>query len=147
MPAPKIDVLKLERFNVEVDEAAVEQQLNQLASSQTRFEDAKKGHKAVLGDQVTIDFVGKVDGVAFDGGTGTDMPVVLGSGQLIPGFEDQLVGVKTGDESRSRSVSRGLSSRESEGQAGHVRHYRQGCKGRRRYRWTMSLPSSLASTT
>ena len=98
VPAPKIDVLKLERFNVEVDEAAVDQQLNQLASSQTRFEDARKGHKAALGDQVTIDFAGKVDGIAFDGGTGTDMPVVLGSGQLIPGFEDQLVGVKTGDE-------------------------------------------------
>src|SRR5688572_11716018 len=98
VPTPKIDGLKLERFNVEVDEAVVEEQLKQLAASQTRFEDAKKGHKAALGDQVTIDFVGKVDGVEFDGGTGTDMPVVLGSGQLIPGFEDQLVGVKTGDE-------------------------------------------------
>jgi len=98
VPAPKIDGLALERFNVEIDEGAVDQQLNQLASSQTRFEDAKKGHKAVQGDQVTIDFVGKVDGVAFDGGTGTDMPVVLGSGQLIPGFEDQLVGAKPGDE-------------------------------------------------
>jgi trigger factor len=98
VPAPKIDGLKLERFNVEVDEAAVAKQLEQLATSQTRFEDAKKGHKAAQGDQVTIDFVGKVDGTAFDGGTGTDMPVVLGSGQLIPGFEDQLVGVKAGDE-------------------------------------------------
>jgi trigger factor len=98
VPAPKIDGLKLERFNVEVDEAAVEEQLKQLASSQTRFEDAKKGYKAAEGDQVTIDFVGKVDGVAFDGGTGTDMPVVLGSGQLIPGFEDQLVGAKAGEE-------------------------------------------------
>ena len=98
VPAAKIDGLKLERFNVEVDEAAVEEQLKQLAAAQTRFEDAKKGHKAAQGDQVTIDFVGKVDGVAFDGGTGTDMPVVLGSGQLIPGFEDQLVGVKAGDE-------------------------------------------------
>jgi trigger factor len=98
VPAPKIDGLKLERFNVEVDEAAVEEQLKQLASSQTRFEDAKKGYKAAKGDQVTIDFVGKVDGVAFDGGTGTDMPVVLGSGQLIPGFEDQLVGAKAGEE-------------------------------------------------
>jgi trigger factor len=98
VPAPKIDGLKLERFNVEIDDSAVEEQLKQLAASQTRFEDAKKGHKAAKGDQVTIDFVGKVDGVAFDGGTGTDMPVVLGSGQLIPGFEDQLVGVKAGDE-------------------------------------------------
>ena len=98
VPAPKIDGLKLERFNVEVEDSAVDEQLKQLAASQTRFEDAKKGHKAAQGDQVTIDYVGKVDGVAFDGGTGTDMPVVIGSGQLIPGFEDQLVGVKSGDE-------------------------------------------------
>jgi trigger factor len=98
VPTPKIDGLKLERLTVEVDEKAVDDQLKQLAASQTRFEDSKKGYKAAIGDQLTIDFVGKVDGVAFDGGTGTDMPVVLGSGQLIPGFEDQLVGVKSGDE-------------------------------------------------
>ena len=100
VPTPKTDGLKLERLTVEVDEKAVDEQLKQLAASQTRFEDAKKGHKAAQGDQVTIDFVGKVDGVAFDGGTGNDMPVVLGSGQLIPGFEDQLVGVKAGDETQ-----------------------------------------------
>ena len=98
MPEPKIDGLKLERLTVEVDETAVDEQLEQLAQSQTSFDDAKKGHKAANGDQVVIDFVGKVDGVAFDGGTGEDMPVELGSGQLIPGFEDQLVGVKAGDE-------------------------------------------------
>ena len=45
-----------------------------------------------------IDFVGKVDGEPFDGGTGEGMSVELGSGQLIPGFEDQLVGAKAGDE-------------------------------------------------
>ncbi|HXG80987.1 MAG TPA: trigger factor [Sphingomicrobium sp.] len=98
VPAPKIDGLKLERFNVEVDEKAVDEQLKQLAQSQTRYEDARKGHKAANGDQVVIDFVGKVDGVAFEGGTGEGMAVVLGSGQLIPGFEEQLVGVKAGDE-------------------------------------------------
>jgi trigger factor len=45
-----------------------------------------------------IDFLGKVDGVAFEGGTGEGMAVVLGSGQLIPGFEDQMIGLKAGDE-------------------------------------------------
>jgi trigger factor len=100
VPTPKTDGLKLERLTVEVDDKAVDEQLKQLAASQTRFEDAKKGHKAATGDQVTIDFVGKVDGVAFDGGTGSDMPVVLGSGQLIPGFEEQLVGAKVGDETQ-----------------------------------------------
>jgi len=98
VPKPKIDGLKLERLTVEADEKAVDEQLKQLASSQTRFEDAKKGHKAAKGDQVVIDFLGKVDGVAFEGGTGEGMAVVLGSGQLIPGFEDQMIGLKAGDE-------------------------------------------------
>ncbi len=98
VPAPKIDGLKLERLTVETDDKAVDEQIKQLAGSQARYEDAKKGHKAATGDQVTIDFVGKVDGVAFDGGIGKDMAVVIGSGQLIPGFEDQMIGVKVGDE-------------------------------------------------
>ena len=98
VPKPKIDGLKLERLTVQVDEKAVDEQLKQLAASQTRFEDAKKGHKAAKGDQVVIDFAGKVDGVAFEGGTGEGMAVVLGSGQLIPGFEDQMIGLKVGDE-------------------------------------------------
>jgi len=98
VPAPKTDGLKLERLNVEVDETAIDEQLKQLAQSQTRYDDAKKGHKAANGDQVVIDFVGKVDGVAFEGGTGEAMAVVLGSGQLIPGFEEQMVGLKAGDE-------------------------------------------------
>ena len=98
VPAPKIEGLKLERLAVEVDQKAVDDQLKQLASSQARYEDAKKGHKAANGDQVVIDFVGKADGVAFEGGTGEGMAVVLGSGQLIPGFEEQMVGLKVGDE-------------------------------------------------
>jgi len=98
VPAPAIDALKLERLTVEGDDAAVDAQIAQLAQSQTRYEDAKKGYKAANGDQVVIDFVGKAGGVAFDGGTGQDMPVVLGSGSLIPGFEEQMVGVKSGDE-------------------------------------------------
>ena len=98
VPTPAIDGIKLERLTVEGDDAAVDAQIAQLAQSQTRYEDAKKGHKAANGDQVVIDFVGKVAGVAFDGGTGEDMPVVLGSGSLIPGFEEQMVGVKAGDE-------------------------------------------------
>ena len=98
VPKPKIDGLKLERLTVETDEKAVDEQLKQLAASQARFDDAKKGHKAAKGDQVVIDFAGKVDGVAFEGGTGEGMAVVLGSGQLIPGFEDQMIGLKVGDE-------------------------------------------------
>lgn len=98
VPKPKIDGIKLERLTVETDDKALGEQLKQLAGSQARYADAKKGHKAADGDQVIIDFVGKVDGVAFDGGTGEGMAVVLGSGQLIPGFEAQMVGLKVGDE-------------------------------------------------
>jgi trigger factor len=98
VPKPKIEGLKLERLTVETDDKAVDEQLKRLAASQTRYEDAKKGHKAETGDQVVIDFAGKVDGVAFEGGTGEGMAVVLGSGQLIPGFEDQMIGLKVGDE-------------------------------------------------
>src|SRR5687768_1681553 len=68
VPKPQIEGLKLERLTVESDPAAIDAQIAQLASSQTRYEDAKKGHKAATGDQVVIDFVGKAGGVAFDGG-------------------------------------------------------------------------------
>jgi len=98
LPAPSIDGLKLERLTVEPDESAIDEQLKQLASQNKRWEDAPKKHVAANGDLVVIDFAGAVDGVAFDGGTGEDMSVELGSGQLIPGFEDQLVGAKAGDK-------------------------------------------------
>ncbi|URD61790.1 trigger factor [Sphingomonas sp. KRR8] len=97
VPAPQIDGLKLERLTLEADETQVDAQLQQLASGQKSWTDAGAKKKAASGDQVVIDFVGKVDGVAFEGGTGTDMAVEIGSGSLIPGFEDQLVGVKVGD--------------------------------------------------
>jgi trigger factor len=95
---PQIDGLKLERLTVAVDDAAVDAQVQTFADQQKSYEAAPEKHKAVMGDLVVIDFLGKVDGVAFDGGKGEGMSVTLGSGQLIPGFEDQLVGVKIGDE-------------------------------------------------
>lgn len=98
VPAPAIDGLKLERLTVPADESVVDQQLEQLASNNKRHNDAEEGHEAATGDLVVMDFVGKVDGVAFDGGTGEGMSIEIGSGRLIPGFEDQLVGVKKGDE-------------------------------------------------
>jgi len=97
VPAPQIDGLKLERLTLEADETQVDAQLKQLASGQKSWTDADANKAAAQGDQVVIDFVGKADGVAFDGGTGEDMAVEIGSGTLIPGFEDQLVGVKVGD--------------------------------------------------
>jgi trigger factor len=99
VPTPSIDGLKLERLTVPVSDAALDEQLQQLASGQKAWEDVPAKQKAKEGDQVTMDFVGKTaDGVAFEGGTGEGMAVEIGSGRLIPGFEDQLVGVKAGDE-------------------------------------------------
>ncbi|KQN26511.1 trigger factor [Sphingomonas sp. Leaf33] len=99
VPAPAIDGLKLERLTVQPDEAQLDARIAELASGAKSYDDADAGHAAQTGDLVVMDFVGKTaDGVAFDGGTGTDMSVEIGSGRLIPGFEDQLVGVKKGDE-------------------------------------------------
>jgi trigger factor len=98
VPTPSIDGLKLERLTVPVQDEEVQEQLKQLANQQKRWDDAAEGHGATTGDQVVMDFVGKVDGVAFDGGTGEGMAVELGSGRLIPGFEEQLEGVKVGEE-------------------------------------------------
>jgi trigger factor len=98
VPAPKIDKLALERLTVEADDSAVDAQIKTLASSQKNWTDAKKGHKAATGDLVVMDYVGTVDDEEFAGGTGEGMSVEIGSGSLIPGFEDGLVGAKDGDE-------------------------------------------------
>lgn len=97
---PEVDYskIKLEKLVVKPADADIDEALGNLAENAQNFEDRKKNSKAKDGDQVVIDFVGKVDGEAFDGGSAEDFPLVLGSGQFIPGFEDQLVGVKTGEE-------------------------------------------------
>ncbi|MEM8977901.1 MAG: trigger factor [Pseudomonadota bacterium] len=93
---PEVDLksIELERLVVKSDDAAVDEALAQLAETAQNFEDRKKGSKAKDGDQVTFDFVGKVDGEAFEGGSAEDYPLVLGSNSFIPGFEDQLLGAK-----------------------------------------------------
>ncbi|HXS49325.1 MAG TPA: trigger factor [Sphingomicrobium sp.] len=98
VPPAQIDKLELERLTVEPDESAVDQQIRQLASQSKRWEDAPKKHAAATGDLVVMDFEGEVGGKPFEGGKGEDMSVELGTGRLIPGFEDQLVGAKPGDK-------------------------------------------------
>ncbi len=96
--APQIDGIVLEKLVVEADDAAIDAALARLATQAESFTPAPEGHFAATGDSLTIDFVGTVDGEAFDGGKGDGMRVRLGSGQLIPGFEDQLVGAAAGDQ-------------------------------------------------
>ncbi|MGL4238308.1 trigger factor [Tabrizicola sp.] len=99
-PIPDVDAgkLKLERLIVKADDKAIAEALENLAGSAKSYDDRKKGAKAKDGDQIVIDFKGSVDGELFEGGSAEDYPLVLGSNSFIPGFEDQLVGAKVGDE-------------------------------------------------
>ncbi len=90
--------LKLTRPVAEVPEEDVDEALKNIAEQQVSYKARGKTAKAKEKDQLLIDFVGKIDGEAFEGGKGEDFELVLGSGQFIAGFEDQLVGAKTGDE-------------------------------------------------
>ena len=79
-----------------VSDEQVHEALNELARAQRDFQDTDGA--AADGDQVVVDFVGRIDGEAFEGGSATDAPVVIGSKQFIPGFEEQLIGAKAGEE-------------------------------------------------
>jgi len=97
---PDVDFasIEIEKLVAQPAESEVEEALKSLAESAQNFEDRKKGSKAKDGDQVVIDFKGSVDGEEFEGGSAEDYPLVLGSNSFIPGFEEQLVGVKEGEE-------------------------------------------------
>lgn len=88
--------LSIERLAVSVEPAAVDAALAQLAEQASNYE-TKEG-AAEEKDQVVIDFVGRIDGEAFEGGSGEAFPLTIGSGQFIPGFEEQLVGASAGDK-------------------------------------------------
>jgi trigger factor len=97
---PDVDLsqVKLERLVIKPGETAVDEALKSLAENAQDFEDREDGAAAEDGDQVVIDFVGRIDGEAFEGGSAEDYPLTLGAGSFIPGFEEQLVGAKAGDE-------------------------------------------------
>ncbi|MEX0283778.1 MAG: trigger factor [Paracoccaceae bacterium] len=97
IPEVALGDIALERLVVKADDAAVEEALNNLAETAKDFEARDEGAAAEDGDQVVIDFVGTIDGEAFDGGSAEDYPLALGSGSFIPGFEEQLVGTKAGE--------------------------------------------------
>jgi trigger factor len=97
---PELDMasISLERPVAEIEDADIDEALTNLASSASDFEDRRKGSKAKDGDQVVLDFTGSIDGEPFEGGAAEDFPLVLGSSGFIPGFEEQLVGAKAGEE-------------------------------------------------
>jgi trigger factor len=89
--------LKLERLVADVDPEAVDKAVGELVDRSVTFtpDEARVAEK---GDRVTVDFVGKIDGEAFEGGTAEAAPIVLGQGNFIPGFEEGITGAKAGDE-------------------------------------------------
>jgi trigger factor len=88
--------IKITRPTTAVADEQVTEALNELAKAQRGFEEKKGAAKD--GDQLVIDFIGRIDGEAFEGGTANDAEVIIGSNRFIPGFEEQLVGAKAGDE-------------------------------------------------
>lgn len=100
------DVAKLavERLTSDVTDADVDEALDRLAKQTRGYAAKPEGEAAAKDDVATIDFLGSVDGVPFDGGKGENFNLTLGSGQFIPGFEDQLIGAKAG-ESRDVKVT------------------------------------------
>jgi trigger factor len=100
---PKFDIgtfedISLDRKVTPVPDAEVEQALRRMADNNRTFTVRDEGAAAEKGDKVAIDFTGRIDGEVFEGGTGTDIDVILGSDTFIPGFEDQLVGIKAGEQ-------------------------------------------------
>ena len=94
----------VEKPVVEVSDADVDEAIKRIADQNRPYAAKADGAKAETGDRVTISFKGSIDGVPFDGGTGEGIQVVIGAGQFIPGFEEQLVGIGTG-ETRTLKVS------------------------------------------
>jgi trigger factor len=93
-----VSKLAVERLTSEVGDADVNEALERLAQQTRGYNARSEGEAAEKDDIVQIDFVGSVDGVEFDGGKGENFNLTLGSGQFIPGFEDQLIGAKAGDK-------------------------------------------------
>lgn len=92
------EAIRVKKEPVEVTQEEIDAEVKRIQARYADWVVREEEDPAQIGDQVTIDFVGEKDGVPFEGGAGNDYPLVLGSNTFIPGFEDQLVGVKAGDE-------------------------------------------------
>jgi trigger factor len=99
---PKIELgdfstIKLERLTTEVTDAELDEAMGKIADQNKPYSPKGEGAKVETGDRVVVDFTGKLDGKPFEGGTGGDVGVNVGSGTFIPGFEDQLIGMGAGE--------------------------------------------------
>jgi trigger factor len=89
--------IKLNRLSVEVTEQEVNEALDKIAEQNKPYVSKGEGGKVEKGDRVVIDFTGRIDGAPFEGGSGGDVGINVGSGTFIPGFEDQLIGMAAGE--------------------------------------------------
>ncbi|MGN1050003.1 MAG: trigger factor [Selenomonadaceae bacterium] len=102
-PKPEVELgeykgIQIEKFSTEVSDEDVQQQLVSMLDRQADMVEAEEGAAVENGSFITLDFKGTVDGVAFQGGESKDYPLEVGSNSFIPGFEEQLVGMKVGEE-------------------------------------------------
>lgn len=95
---PDLSGLKLTRLGAKVSEETVDKALNDVARRSRKFETIEEDRPAAQGDVVCVDFVGKLDGTPFDGGTADDVNVEIGGEGFIPGFAEQMEGMKAGEE-------------------------------------------------
>ena len=100
---PKIELadfkeIKLERLTTEATEAEIDEAIGRIADQNRPYLPKGEAAAAASGDKVTISFTGTIDGTPFEGGTGEDIAVVIGSNSFIPGFEEQLIGIKAGED-------------------------------------------------
>ncbi len=89
--------IKLTRLTSDVSDAEIDEGIARIADQNKPFTAKGEGEKAALGDRVVISYAGTINGEAFEGGTGDDAPVLLGSNTFIPGFEEQLVDITAGE--------------------------------------------------
>lgn len=95
---PDFATLEIEQISAEITDADVDNMVTKLREQKQVWKPANDNKKAVSGNQVIISFVGKKEGVEFDGGKADDVPLVLGSNRMIPGFEDGIIGMKKGEQ-------------------------------------------------
>ena len=99
---PKIELadfkdIKLERLTAEVADAEIDEAIGRISEQNRPFLPKAEGAEAASGDKVNVSFTGTIDGAPFEGGSSEDIAVTIGSNSFIPGFEEQLVGIKAGD--------------------------------------------------
>ena len=100
---PKVELKSFEKFKateykIKIENKIIEEKLKEIASQNKQFEDKKENEKAIIGDQVVFDYSATVDGNKFDGSEGKGVQIELGKDLFLKGFDEQLVGVKKGDE-------------------------------------------------